>query len=186
MSEDQAPTPEELTQAADEAVSLMRPVEDLFPRILDAVPRMKLVEHLRFGDRRAYVRYFKGFRPQKIPRKRIEAFMRGEVFDRENGVLAHLIIVLWNEVRDPVYQSCKAALQSVNPDVTKIEHVDATTSRLIITRLIDEHGLEDVAIVVAVNDARFDRAVLNELLPGRDWSRAPTAPAAEESTVPAS
>jgi len=165
---------QEIKRQAEEALGLLAPVMDLLPKMLNEIPRGKLVEQLRLGDRRAYVRYFKGFRPQKIPRKRIHDYMASEVRERENGVLAHLLIVLWNTSRDDVYEACKDSLQVVNPDVTKIEHVDATTSRVILKRLLESFSAEDVTLVIALNEARFDRGVLTELLPDRDWSRAPT------------
>ena len=168
---------EEIKRQAEEALGLLKPVMDLLPKMLEEIPRGKLVEQLRLGDKRAYARYFKGFRPQKIPRSRIHKFMVSEIDERENGVLGHLLIVLWNTSRDDVYEACKESLKVVNPDVTKIDHVEAVTSKVILAKLLEEFAVEDVTLVVALNDARFDRATLGELIPGRDWSRAPTGPA---------
>jgi len=176
MSEEGPPTPDEIREQAEQALGLLDPVRDLIPRMLGAVPRMKLVEQLRLGDRRAYARFFKGFRPQKIPRGKVHQFILDEVFERENKVLAHLLIVLWNQAREDVYDACKDGLEVVNPDVTKIDWVDPITSRAILKRLLDEHGLEDVTLVVAINEARFDRSTLEEMIPDRDWSSAPSGP----------
>lgn len=175
---------QEIRRQAEAAVHLLRPVEDLLPRMLSAVPRSKLVEQLRLGDSRAYARFFRGFRPQKIPRAKVHAFIREEIFERENDILAHIIVVLWNTSREEVYEACKEDLQIVNPDVTKIDWVDQQTSRTVIGRLIERFGLEDTTIVIAINEARFDRGVLEELLPERDWSHAPTEPEEEAPPQP--
>jgi hypothetical protein len=167
---------EEIKRQAEEALGLLAPIMDLLPKVLNEIPRGKLVEQLRLGDRRAYARYFKGFRPQKIPRSRIHRFMVSEIEERENGVLGHLLIVLWNTSREDVYDACKDSLKVVNPDVTKIEHVDAITSKVILTKLLADFGLEDITLVVALNEARFDRGTLEEMIPDRDWSRAPAGP----------
>lgn len=173
---------EEIKRQAEEALGLLAPVIDLLPKMLAEIPRGKLVEQLRLGDRRSYARFFKGFRPQKIPRSRIHKFMLAEINERENGVLGHLLIVLWNTSRDDVYEACKESLKVVNPDVTKIEHVDALTSKTILKRLIDDFSIEDVTLVIALNEARFDRATLQEMIPDRDWSRAPAAPSEESGS----
>ncbi len=167
---------QEIKRQAEEALGLLAPIMDLLPKVLNEIPRGKLVEQLRLGDRRAYARFFKGFRPQKIPRSRIHKFMMAEIVERENGVLGHLLIVLWNTAREDVYEACKDALKVVNPDVTKIDHVDAVTSKVILTQLLEAHSVEDVSLVIALNDARFDRTTLGEALPGRVWSRAPAGP----------
>ena len=167
---------QEIKRQAEEALGLLAPIMDLLPKVLNEIPRGKLVEQLRLGDRRAYARFFKGFRPQKIPRSRIHKFMMAEINERENGVLGHLLIVLWNTSRDDVYEACKESLKVVNPDVTKIDHVDAVTSKVILGKLLDEFPVEDVTLVVSLNDARFDRATLGEMIPDRDWSRAPDGP----------
>jgi len=164
---------QEIRRQAENAVRLLRPVQDLLPRILSAVPRSKLVEQLRLGDKRAYARFFRGFRPQKIPRVKVHAFIREEIFERDNDILAHLVVVLWNTSREDVYEACKEDLQVVNPDVTKIKWVDPETSRAILERLLERFGVEDVTVVVAINEARFDRHTLEELIPDRDWSAAP-------------
>ena len=171
---------QEIRRQAENAVRLLRPVADLLPHILSAVPRSKLVEQLRLGDKRAYARFFRGFRPQKIPRAKVHAFIREEILERDNDILAHLIVVLWNTSREEVYEACKEDLQVVNADVTKIEWVDPKTSRAILERLLERFGVEDVTVVVAINEARFDRHTLEELIPDRDWSAAPVEP---ESTA---
>ena len=68
--------------------------------------------------------------------------------------------------------------------MTKIDHVDAVTSKVILTKLLADHSIEDVTLVVMLNAARFDRATLGEMIPDRDWSRAPTGPkaASDEAT----
>jgi len=171
---------QEIRRQAEGAVELLQGVEDLLPRMLNAIPRARLVEQLRVGDRRAYARFFRGFRPQRIPRTKVHSFIRDEVYERDNGVLAHLVVVLWNtHGGEGIYEACKDDLEVVNPDVTKIDWVDPKTSRAILERLLERHGVEDVTIVVAINEAKFDRGVLEEMLPGRDWSHAPTGPEGE-------
>jgi len=176
---------QEIRRQAEEALGLLAPVMDLLPKVLNEIPRNKLVEQLRLGDRRAYARYFKGFRPQVIPRKRIHDYMASEVTERTNGILAHLLIVLWNTSREDVYDACKEALEEVDADVTRIKHVEAARSRAILERLLARFGVDDVTLVVALNEARFDRATLEALIPGRDWSRAPAAAEAAAAGAPA-
>lgn len=160
---------EEIRAQADEAVRLLSFVKGQFPHMVAAVPRGQMVEYLRHGSRRTYARYFKGFRPDRIPLARLVGYLSEEVFDNNNGVLAHLIIVLWNEQRRDLYEATKKGLQTINPNVELIERVPPELSRSLLGELIGTFGKQDVAILCQINDARFDRAVIRELLPEWEW-----------------
>ncbi len=160
---------EEIRAQADEAVRLLSYVRDQFPRMVAEIPRGQMVEYLRHGSRRTYARYFKGFRPERIPLSRLVGYLAEEVFENNNGVLAHLIIVLWNEQKRELYEATKKGLQVINPNVELIEVVPPDVSRTLLGELIEQFGPEDVAILSQINDARFDREVIRELLPKWDW-----------------
>ncbi len=160
---------EELKAQADEAVNLLGLVKPQFPGMVECIPRGQLVEYLRHGSHRTYARYFKGFRPERIPKSRLLGFLSEEVFTNNNGVLAHLIIVLWNEQKRELYEATKKRLQVLNPNVEEIEKVPPALSREILTALCQEFPRDDVAVLTLVNDARFDREVLAELLPEWQW-----------------
>ncbi len=160
---------EEIKAQADEAVKLLALVKDQLPKIIKEIPRGQLVEYLRHGNRRTYARYFKGFRTDRMPFNRLVGYLTEEIFRNNNGVLAHLLIVLWNDVKRDLYEATRKELQVIDPDVEKIEKVPADLSREILTRLIERYGKEDVAILSLINDARFDREVVEELLPEWDW-----------------
>jgi len=160
---------EEIKAQADEAVHLLAQVRKQFPRMISELPRGHLVEYLRHGSRRTYARFFKGFRPDRIPLSRMADYLAEEVFKNANGVLAHLIIVLWNEVKSELYEATKKALQVVNPNVELIEKVEPELSREILVDLSARFDREDVAVLCLINDARFDRGVVRELFPEWEW-----------------
>lgn len=159
----------ELRAQADEAVKLLALVREQLPRIVDVIPRGQMVEYLRHGSRRTYARFFKGFRPEHIPRSRLLAFLSEEIFVLQNGVLAHLLIVLWNEQKQALYEATKKRLQVLNQNIELIEYVPPDLSRQILDELCALFDREDVAILCMINDARFDREVLHQLLPEWDW-----------------
>lgn len=159
----------ELRTQADEAVKLLTLVRPQLPRMVDVIPRGQMVEYLRHGSRRTYARYFKGFRPEHIPRSRLLAFLSEEIYENQNGILAHLLIVLWNDQNKALYEAAKKRLQVLNPNVELIEYVPPELSAQIIEELCSQFPREDVAVLCLVNDARFDREVLHRLLPEWDW-----------------
>ncbi len=164
---------EELKAQAQEAAKLLRTVAHKLPAIVASLPRRALAENLKLADKRSYTRLFKGFRPHKIPKDRLVNYIRHEAIEADNTILAHIVVVLWNEAHKDVYFLCKSRLEEQYPDVEKITAVTPEYSAEVLQALIDEYGTDDTALLCKLNEVRFDKATLATMLPEFDWTNHP-------------
>lgn len=164
---------EELKAQAEEAACLLRSVGHKLPVIVGSLPRRALAENLKMADKRSYARLFKGFRPHKIPKERLVNYFRKEVINGDNTILAHIVVVLWNEAHKDVYYLCKERLEEQYPNVEEITAVSPEFSEEVLTALIEAYGADDTGLLCKLNEVRFDKGVLANMLPDFDWSDHP-------------
>jgi hypothetical protein len=174
----------------ESAVGLVWRTGELFERMVRSLPVSRFVDQLSRAARPTYDRYFRGFRPQKVPKDRLIKVVRKEVMEREEEMIAHLCIVTWNEAHQALYDACRDWLREhVDPDVEKIELLTPEQSGTLLGVLVGGWGVEDVTILVALNDVRVEAATAKAMLPGLALDGAPAngaAGAAQDAPAEAS
>ena len=149
-------------EAIDALTKLPAP---LLGRLCRGIPMRTFLAELARIDRSVYFRYFKGYRPVKITAKRLQQVVQREVFDRNNGLLAQLLIYNWDEFQWKLYGELQKHVKGINEDVEAIEHISAEEADPIFDDLLGRFDPRDVAIVALINGLRVDEDYLKARFP---------------------
>lgn len=150
---------------ADAINALKKLPASLLGRLCRGVPMRTFLAELARIDRSVYFRYFKGYRPVKITSKRLQEVVSREVFDRNNGLLAQLVIYNWDEFQWKLYGDLQKHVKGINEDVEAIEHISAEEADPIFDDLLERYDPRDVAIVALINGLRVDDDYLKARFP---------------------
>ena len=134
----------------------------LFERMCRAIPVRTLMLELQKVDRAVYFRYFKGHRPNKIDAKRLAKVLRKELFERNNGLLAQLVVYNWDEHQWRLFGALQKHIKAINEDVEAIEAItDAEADPIFddLEQARDSRGRQlydrrDIAIGCIINGVR--------------------------------
>jgi len=138
-------------------ISIKGIVEQLDILIKD-IPMDHIVKGVQAIDRPAYFRYFKGYRIQKLGRKRIREIVEREILDKDNEKLAELFMALWNRANDNLYHEMLHHVKQINEDVEAIKHIEDEDAEKIVERMLEEYDQERIFICVVLNQVRFSPA----------------------------
>ena len=151
----EAASAEESAESDREAIGALRLLsERLFARLCRRLPMRTFIAELQRIDRAVYFRYFKGYRPMKIDAKHVEKALRKEIFERENGLLAQLVIYNWDEAEWRLYGDLQKHIKAINEDVEAIEAISDAEADPIIDDLESRYYQRDVAIATLINGVR--------------------------------
>ena len=147
-------------------VQALRSVQDNFQSILNHVHPKRIAAEMKVGDRGFHFRHFKGYRPDKIGRGRIDKIAKREVFGGGDGneLFANLIIVHWNEAKRTLYREMVTHVQTIDEDVEKVEKIEAEKANAMIDDLLERHDLEDIYLCVRLNGVRFSEDLIQARL----------------------
>lgn len=160
-----------------EAMSRLTPQR--FARLVKSLDRAVLLDFFRRLDPAVYARYFKGFRPQVLGRKRITEALWNEVRDRRNETAGDILTMLWNQQHRDLYHGMLALVKTLAEDVETIERIEDPVAVQFIETLAERFDREDILICVRLNEVRFSEAVIAQHLEG-----APPASAGPEGPGP--
>ncbi|NOZ01337.1 MAG: hypothetical protein GXP54_05540, partial [Deltaproteobacteria bacterium] len=133
---------------------------------------------------RVYARYFKGYRPQTLGRKKITEALRREVFEKRNEALADIMVLLWNQAHRDVYQAMLEHVKTISEDVETIERIEDDKAEEFTADLEQSFDKTDILICVCLNEVRFSPKFIDEKLVGSTGEPPATgAPAAKDPDV---
>jgi len=136
-------------------------LNELFDRVIETIPLHFFVDHISKVDKALYFKYFKGYRPQKLGRKRIADSLRKELYEKNNEMVADLLQILWNQANNKIYHAMLALVKTVNEDVESIERIADDKAKEFIEALKKDFTPEDIYICVRLNEVKFDEAIIS-------------------------
>ncbi|MFZ4577493.1 MAG: hypothetical protein ACOYOB_03770 [Myxococcota bacterium] len=134
----------------------------LFARMCRRVPLRTFLVELERLDRAVYYRHFKGYRPNKIDASLLEKVLRAEIFTRNNGLLAQLVIYNWDEAEWRLYGQLQKLVKQINEDVEAIVAISDAEADPIMDALEAEYDKRDVFIASVINGVRVSEEYLTK------------------------
>ena len=130
--------------------------ETLLERMVFAMSPGRIAQELSRLDRRVYFRYFKGYRPDKISRKKVLLAVRKEVIEGDDEKFAELLVLAWNAANWELYEATRKNVAKINPDVEAIERIEDEQAQAIVDDLTEKgHEAEDIFLCALINEVRF-------------------------------
>ena len=133
----------------------MRGIQPHLELFVRDIPMDHIVRGTQMLDPPAYFRYFKGYRIQKLGRKKIVELVEREVYEKENEKLAELFIALWNRANNALYHEMLHHVKKINEDVEAIERIEDEDATRIVEMMLEEYDKERLYICVVINQVRF-------------------------------
>lgn len=148
-----------------EAISRLS--HERFARLIKSLDRTLLLDFVRRLEPAVYARYFRGFRPQVLGRKRVTEALQFEVYERKNEAVGDILTMLWNQQHRDLYHGMLALVKTLAEDVETIEQIEDQVAIGFIETLASHFEREDILICVRLNEVRFSEQVIAEHLEGR-------------------
>ena len=133
----------------------MRGIQPHLEIFVRDIPMDHIVRGTQMLDPPAYFRYFKGYRIQKLGRKKIVELVEREVYEKENEKLAERFIALWNRANNALYHEMLHHVKKINEDVEAIERIEDEDATRIVEMMLEEYDKERLYICVVINQVRF-------------------------------
>ena len=95
------------------------------------------------------------YRPMKIDAKHVEKALRKECFERDNGLLAQLVIYNWDEAEWRLYGDLQKHVKGINEDVEAIEAITDAEAEPILDDLESRYDRRDVCVATVINGVRI-------------------------------
>lgn len=140
--------------AADAINALRLLPPRLFARVCRRIPLRAFLPELEKLDRPVFFRYFKGLRPQKIDGPYLEKVFRKEIFEKNDGLLAQLVIFNYDEAEHRLYADLQTEVKKINEDVEAIETISDEQGNAICDALQATFDERDIYIAFAINGVR--------------------------------
>ncbi len=147
-----------------------------FARVIKSLDRTVLLDFLRRLEPAVYARYFKGFRPQVLGRRRVTEALQFEVYERKNEAVGDILTMLWNQQQRDLYHAMLALVKTLAKDVESIEKIEDPVAVQFIETLSAKFDREDILICVRLNEVRFSEAVIAQHLEGQAPAGGPAEP----------
>jgi hypothetical protein len=135
-----------------------------FEHLVKSLDIGMVIEHVRRLAPSAFARHFKGYRPQTLGRKRVAESLRFEIYDKGNGAVADILVLLWNQRFRFLYNEMLERVRTINEDVESIERIEDEKANAFLDELLVEHDRRDVHVCVRLNDVRFSEDVISRRL----------------------
>ncbi len=153
---------------AREAVDAVRALGPLFDRAVRSIRPLRIYHETRRADASAWVRHFKGRRPQRFNRPKMVRILNEEILERENIVMTQLFILLWNDTHRALYNAMRKHVETIDEDVEAIERIeDKDADRFVRDLLARGFDIDDIAICVYLNGVRFSPEFIERRLDPR-------------------
>ena len=133
----------------------MRGIEPHLQLFVRDIPMEHIVRGTKMLDQPVYFRYFKGYRIQKLGRKKIVELVEREIYEKDNEKLAELMIALWNRANGALYHEMLHHVKKINEDVEAIEVIEDEDAEKISEMMLEEYDKERLFICVVINQVRF-------------------------------
>jgi len=136
-------------------IASIRGIRHCLDLFVHDIPLEHVVRGTQMLDQAVFYRYFKGYRVQKLGRKRIVELLEREVLEKGNEKVAELFMALWNRANDALYHEMLHHVKKINEDVEAIERIEDEDARRITAMMLEEYDRERLFICVVVNQVRF-------------------------------
>ena len=133
----------------------MRGIQPHLQLFVRDIPMEHIVRGTQMLDQPVYYRYFKGYRIQKLGRKKILELIEREVLEKENEKLAELFVALWNRANGALYHEMLHHVKKINEDVEAIEAIEDEDAAKIAEMMLEEYDKERLFICVVINQVKF-------------------------------
>ena len=133
----------------------LRGVQPHLELLVHDIPMEHIVRGTQMLDKPVYYRYFKGYRVQKLGRKKIIELIEREVYEKENEKLAELFMALWNRANGSLYHEMLLHVKKINEDVEAIERIEDEDATRITEMMAEEYDKERLFICVVLNQVKF-------------------------------
>lgn len=140
----------------------MRGIQPHLQLFVRDIPMEHIVRGTQMLDQPVYYRYFKGYRIQKLGRKKILELIEREVLEKENEKLAELFVALWNRANGALYHEMLHHVKKINEDVEAIELIEADDAAKICEMMLEEYDKDRLFICVVINQVKFSPAFVLE------------------------
>lgn len=146
------------------SVSNFEKVEKHFESILKNIPIQSIITGVEKSDRAVFFRYFKGYRPSTIGRKKIAEILKDEIYNKKNENISDLLILLWNNFNRDIYHAMLESVKTINEDVEKIERIEDEKAGDIISNLLKTFSKDDIYLCVRFNEVKFSEEIIEKML----------------------
>ena len=133
----------------------LRGVQPHLQLFVNDIPIEHIVRGTQMLDKPVYYRYFKGYRLQKLGKKKIIELIEREVYEKENEKLAELFMALWNRANGSLYHEMLLHVKKINEDVEAIERIEDEDATRITEMMSEEYDKERLFICVVLNQVKF-------------------------------
>lgn len=164
------------------SIEVFSRLEQAFEQLVKSLDRSILLDYCRRLEPMAYARYFKGYRPQTLGRKRVTEALHGEVYDKKNEALADILVLLWNQGHRELYQSMLELVKTINENVEEIESIPDDKAAEFVEELEARFDKADILICVCLNEVRFSDQFIESQLGGKSASQPTGEPSPPEVT----
>lgn len=145
-------------------IETYKKIEGLFEHLVRSLNFSVMMEFIRRLEPLAFTRNFKGYRPQTLGRKKVIQALANEVYQRNNGTIAEILTLLWNQEHRDLYHDMLAHVKTIDEDVEKIEKIEDDKANEFIDDLLQRYKREDILICVYLNDVKFSENVIKARL----------------------
>jgi len=136
-------------------INSMRGIQQHLQLFVRDIPMEHIVRGTQMLDQAVYFRYFKGYRIQKLGRKKIIELVEREVYEKENEKLAELFVALWNRANGALYHEMLHHVKKINEDVEAIERIEDEDAARISEMMLEEYDKDQLFICVVINQVKF-------------------------------
>jgi hypothetical protein len=140
----------------------MRGIQPHLELFVRDIPMEHIVRGTKMLDQPVYYRYFKGYRIQKLGRKKIVELVEREIYEKGSEKLAELMIALWNRANGALYHEMLHHVKKINEDVEAIESIEDEEAEKISEMMLEEYDKERLFICVVINQVRFTPAFIEK------------------------
>lgn len=165
------------------SIEIFGRLEGVFERLVKSLDRSILLDYCRRLEPMVYARYFKGYRPQTLGRKKVTEALQAQIFEKKNESLADILVLLWNQAHRDVYQAMLEQVKTIADDVETIEKIEDDKATAIIDDLETRFDTEDILICVCLNEVRFSPEIVETRLSGIPVPAPPADTPPTEETV---
>ncbi|MBL6974291.1 MAG: hypothetical protein ISR64_01045 [Deltaproteobacteria bacterium] len=155
------------------SIEIFARLEGVFERLVKSLDRSILLDYCRRLEPMVYARYFKGYRPQTLGRKKVTEALHAQIFEKQNESLADILVLLWNQAHRDVYHAMLEQVKTISEDVETIEKIEDDKAIAFIDNIETRFDREDILICVCLNEVRFSPKIIETRLSGTPVSPPP-------------
>ncbi len=161
------------------SVRALEPIMELF---IKDIAIDHIVRGIQLIDRAAFYRYFKGYRIQKLGKKRIIEMLDKEVLKGDKDAIAELMVTLWNQSNNSLFKEMLYHVKKIDENVEEIVAIEDDVAADIVKKMSDAWEMDRIFICVVINQVKFSPSFVKETF-NRELPERPEEETEEETEV---